>query len=588
MQRLRTLIVLILAILAPTALAQEEISVESQLSSTSAYVGEELTLQVLVRGADSPDQPRIDFPDQLGVEYRGVSRNTFSSTRIINGRQTTTRDDRYTHTYRLTVKEDGLIEIPPARMTINGRVYESHPSQLVARLPQIATTDTVEIILPDRSVYVGESINAEVVWWIGGSTSGFSFDSSNFPRSVRVAPGAIPEPNGDQRAFEFLGEQAVGVVEQTIRNGQPMTRLRFSLRITPTETGPITIGPIRAVFVRADDFNRGRRAYAESDPVTLDVVNVPTAGRPDGYSGLIGQYSVSTGASNTRVNVGDPIELQLLVRGDEPMVGISGTLSTRTLEAAGFRTAPDGWRESERRRTGERLYTTTIRATDASIEQIPPIELPTFDPERGEFVVARSAPISLDVRAVRQVTLDDAIVADPSGSPPARRELQRNTDILWAHPSAEQILGSEQRFDLLGAIRSPVTISILGLSLGAPFLALLWRVWFTDHDPDQARIHRAWKRARALHAKGEHARALRVYAGALLNADPDSLTSDDLSRLSASASTLESTRRLLTTDESEHYAPAPIRAERPAPDRRILHQLRREARPIASRKGARS
>lgn len=588
MQRIRTLMILILAIFATSAIAQDEITLESQLSSTSAYVGEELTLQVLVRGASTPEQPEIDFPDTLGVEYRGVSRNTFSSTRIINGRQTTIRDDRYTHTYRLTVKEDGLIEIPPARLSIAGRTYESFSAQLVARLPQNATTDSIEVILPDRSVYVGESIDAQVNWWIGGSTSGFSFDSSMFPESVRVAPGTIPDPNGDQRVFEFRGEQAIGVVEQLIRDGQPMTRLRFSLRLTPTEAGPIQIGPIRAVFVRSDEFNRGRRAYAQSAPAALDVINVPAGDRPDGYEGLIGQYTLSTGASNTRVNVGDPIELQLLVRGDEPMVALRDTLSTRSLESAGFRVAPDGWRESDRRRSGERLYTTTIRATDASIEQIPSIELPTFDPEQGEFVVTRSAPIALNVQAVRQVTLDDAIVADPAAVPAARRTLQRNPEILWAHPSSDLIINSQQRFSLLDTLRAPTTIAILAFTVGAPLLAFAWRVWFTHHDPDQARIHRAWKRARALHAKGEHARALRVYAGALLDADPDSLTSDDLSRLSASESTLESTRQVLTLDESDHFAPSSNRTERPAPDRRVLHQLRREARAVTKRKGVRS
>lgn len=588
MQRVTTIIALLLTLIAPSAIAQDDITIESQLSSSSAYVGEELTLQVLVRGADTAEQPEIDFPDTLLVEYRGVSRNTFSSTRYINGRQTTTRDDRYTHTYRITVKENGLIEIPPARLTINGRTYESHPNQLVARLPQLADTDAIELALPDRPVYVGESINAEISWWIGGSTSGFSFDSSIFPGSVRVAPGETPAPNGDQRAFEFLGDQTIGVVEQVIRDGQPMTRLRFSLRITPTRPGAIEIGPIRAVFVRTDDFNRGRRAYAESDPVILNVSDVPTQGRPKDYNGLIGQYALRTGASNTSVNVGDPIELQLLIRGDEPMVALRDSLNTSTLEASGFRVSPDGWRETDRRRTGERVYTTTIRATDASINAIPPIELSTFDPEQGRYSTARSDPIPLNVRAVRQITLDDAIVSDQSSPVSPKRELERNHNIVWAHPSTNQIIGSEHRFDLIESIRSSGVVAILAIAFGVPLIALGWRVWFTHHDPDQARIHRAWKQARSLHAKGEHARALRVYAGALLNADPDSLTSDDLSRLSASESTLESTRRVLTLEESAHFAPPPVRSDRPAPDRRILHQLRREARPVSKRKGVRS
>jgi len=577
------------AVAAAPAMAQgvDEPSMRAELSSRRAFVGDQVSYQLIVRGLDTDAQPQVTFPPSVRAQYRGAGRQTFTSTRIVNGQRRVVRDDRVTHEYRLTVVREGEIEIPPARLDADGVALRSGVVSLSARLPQRSTEDAVVVELPDRAVYAGETVRARVTWWIGGQTRDFSFDASALPRGVRVEPA--PEPVGGQRSyeFEFDGRRIVGATSQGIRRGDPMNRLRFDLLVTPTETGRITLGPIRVAFTRIDDFGRGSRQYAESEARTMRVVAVPDSGKPDGYEGLIGRFALSASASNTDVNVGDPIELVLRVEGPSPMPELEGSVPTEPLAAAGFRVSPDGWRrDRDRSGIGTRVLTTTIRAERDSIDEIPSIALPSFDPESGAYAVFRSDPIPLSVRAVRRVTIDDAVTAGPIERDGTRATLTRNPTMLWAHPSAREIRAGATRLNPTDALVRPEWIAFLAAALGAPLLTLAVRAWRRSRDPDRIRMDRAWARARRLHRRGDRAQALRVYAAGTLGIDPGSLTGADLARLGASDEVTERSVRVLVSREAREYAGRdPVDT-----DRGVLHDLRREIhrRRHAHAKGVRS
>ena len=237
---------------------------------------------------------------------------------------------------------------------------------------------------------------------------------------------------------------------------------------------------MRVIFTRVDDFGRSQRKYAQSDVVDVRVVGVPSGGRPDGYQGLIGEFAAQTDGSNTKVNVGDPIEFRLLVTGPDPMIGLEKTLDAQSLAKSGFRVSPDGWREVERNRSGERLFSTTIRATDDSVTQIPAIRLPAFNPETGAFEVFASNPIPLEVRSVRTVTLSDAVVSGGVSNTPAgieRTELARNPSVLWTHPDADVFRSSARAFSWRGVLGDPVWVGTLGVVIGAPLLCWVVVTW---------------------------------------------------------------------------------------------------------------
>ncbi|MFK7758516.1 MAG: BatD family protein [Phycisphaerales bacterium] len=544
----------------------DEITLTAEISRARAYIGDVVTYQVVVRGADDGREPSVEFPGEIDSQYRGASSQSFTTMRTINGRQRATTDASYRHQYQLTVTQEGTITIPGAVVVVNGREYRSNSVEITALLPARSADDIIEVMLPSRDLYVGETVRAEVTWWIGADrTQLLNLDTTLFPSSFEVRASEPENPTGSENTLELFDDEFDGYVDQGEYQGRTMTRLRFDLLITATEVGSFEFGPLRAVFTRQDNLARGSRMYAESDTKVMKVVGVPTSGRPSGYRGLIGSYQVIADASNTKVNVGDPIEFRVLVSGNEPMIGLENTLNVQQLESVGFRVSPDGWREVNRRRGNERLFTTTIRATSDSVDQIPAIQLPAFNPETGEFVVYESKAIPLDVRAVRSVTLADAVTGQPSGNTDGARGfgrdqqiddrdvLSRNPSALWVHPDADEIRGSTRPFTLTQVASTPAWIVILsGFGL-LPAFSMAYVIIKRRTDGDSVVIARAWKQAKRLHARGDDVGAIRVYGGAVLGIDPDSLTGADLQGLGVSEELAQKSAAVLSEAEGMRY-----------------------------------
>lgn len=559
------------------ARSADDVTLEAELSRARAYIGGEVSYQILVRGADNGTRPTVQFPDGVISEYRGVSSQQFTTMRFINGRQQAISDSYYKHQYVLTIVKEGELVIPPATLVQDGKRYNSNPVGLTALFPALAVNDRVEIELPDRDIYVGESIKARVTWWVADQTSSLSFDSSVFPESIQVNSASPQGHSGDPQALDLLGNRIQGFVDSALYQGQPMARLQFDLVLTPTQAGTFEFGPVRVVFTRQDDFARASRMYAESIPQQIRVISVPTHARPSGYQGMIGSFRAMTDASNTKVNVGDPIEFRVLVSGPDPMIGLEQTLESQSLSSSGFRVSPDGWKEVERNRDGERLFSTTIRATNDSITEIPPIRLPAFNPETGSFEVFESEPIALDVRSVRTVTLDDAIISQSQIEPSQteaqeRAKLAENPSALWAHPDVDQIRSSTKRFELAEIVRQPVWVATGAFIAGLPLACMIFAGSKRNNDPRAAQINKAWKQAKKLHAKGDDVSAIRVYGGAILGIEPNSLTSSDFERLEVSKDLVERSAAVLTESESVHYGTLPeVRS-----DHSLLHAMRRD------------
>ena len=164
-------------------------------------------------------------------------------------------------------------------------------------------------------------------------------------------------------------------------------------------------GPGR--FPRAD----WRPEFASSDPLTLRVGALPREGRPDGFSGLVGRFEVATRADRTEVDVGDPIELEIVVRGSAALARIP----TPDLEGAGaFADAFQVSDAPEPRRRGDGfvVFRKIVRPLRDDIDAIPSVELPYFDTDSGRYGLARSRPIPLRVNRTRRVTLTDAVGAE--------------------------------------------------------------------------------------------------------------------------------------------------------------------------------
>ncbi len=584
-----------LGLFAGDAPGQNEASVRADLSHTSAYVGDDVVYKVIIRGDRPTMPPEVRFPAGVRAVDMGSTDSSFQSVRTVNGQRVTVSESNLIYQYRLTALQPGMIEIPPATVTLpGGRRVQTEAKRFDALLPQLAHGFEMWVEMDRRTLYVGESVRARVVWMIPESIdANFSFDTSIFDPSLDVSPLAPAGVSRPLNEFSFFGRRAFGAGERIFdANGRQRIRFIFDLEITPRRAGIVDIGPVRAVFELGG--NARARAYTESDPITIEVRDLPAEGRPAGFTGLIGRYELRTLASPTTVNVGDPITLRAELRGEEPMVG-ADTMPDLTGQPGfeRFRLSAEGWREEQPRERGRRVFATTVRALSDEVTALPAVTVWAFDPELERYVATASQPIELDVRSVREATLADAVVSPggAGGRPAMPGPLSRigpGDAAFWAAPGAAEIRSGrvfradEQltRPGVLAAVASgPAAV------LGAGVFVLVRR---RRARPESVR-DRALRRAEYLVLRAGPAAGVRAAGAAALGCDADAVAAADIERLPGHPGIIRTLREVIEAAESGDAAPPTPPAPTPDDTRLAIRTLRRAVRhtPVTIGEGTR-
>lgn len=534
----------------------------ASVSRERVYVGDEVLYNVQLTDARTNTRPQIEFPATITAEYAGQTQNSYTTTRRVAGQNQRFTVNNITHQYRIAPLSPGINTIPPATLQLpDGTTISSRPVRFEAILPEPALDAPITITTPRTTVYEGESIEIEIAWTMPDSIRSANFDTSEFPTSLNPVPVDLSTTRTGRIAeFEFRGQRAVGVVEPVFTpGGRQISQFRFSLRIKPTEAGTITLGPARVVFNRPRNVDGWARVYAESDPMTLTVLPIPTENKPRNFSGLIGQYRLRALANPTSANVGDPITLRVELLGREPLptiIPLPDLENVRSFDNL-FRLSPEGWTEQTPRQSGKRTYTTTIRALTDQATAIPPIEISTFDPESGTYQPIRSDPIQLDIRAVREATIADAIVTPGIGpTTPAdnRRTLTPADPQFWAPPTLAQIHAAKP-FVLTEQLRRPIIITAIAagptILLTATATMLIAR---RRRDPARVR-DRQLRSAEHAATRSGPPQAVRTAAAVTLGCNPESVTLADLNRLPAHPGIIKTLQAALAPAELNQSAP---------------------------------
>lgn len=574
--------VLGLTLAPPGALGQDEPRIEAraEIQRTRAYVGDRVIYQITVSGSDAPQAPRVEAPPGITINALGgrPSQHTFGLT--INGR-VVEQSSSFIFQYEVVPQTEGTHTIGPATVAVDGREYTTNRVQLTAINPQDASAGyplTVEI--ENDSLWVGQAVRARVTWLFGDNADAISFDASALPPSFTVLENRTP-PSGatsrEMRWIEVMGQNLIAAFDRTQLDATPVRRLTFELLLQPTAPGTFDLGPLSIVFDRSIPARGRIRSIAQSNTQRVTVRALPAEGRPGSFGGAIGVYTLSARSSSPSANVGDPIELVLQIEGAEPMPGITDgpDLSADPAFASAFRIASDGWDRVDSEIPGQRVFRTTLRPLRADVTQIPPVELPYFDVAAGQYRTARTEPIPLQVRAVREVTADDAVVA---ALPAAitRSPLSGTGPALWAADRGPALLRSDA-FDLYERFTDPLLLAFLLAPPCLYALALAWRVSRARSDPARARRRRALARATSELTRSGPAPAARRLLADLLDREPASITAQDCDTLPLSPAQRTALRSLLEPEEATRYGAATPSAA----DTRRARQILRESFTVA-------
>ena len=568
-KRLAATIPFLLACLISTSFTTSvDADVRAQLSSQESYVGMPLTLYIQVAGKGNMEPPAIPQIDGLQIEQRGAP-NRSSQVSIINGRRT--ENSSVTYAYQVTPRRAGTFQIPSLEIRTGNLTEKTRPLTFSAITSETGDLMFAEVTGQQKKTFVGQPIELTLKIWMkpyvdqereiklsaqnmwqtisnqqtqwGGFTETIENLAKN-PENVRVSETLRSDQNGVEQSY-YLYELDATLYPKAA-GSLPGEDIQIVAQY-PTALGK-SRDPFESFFGNSpfsnDDFF-GRRGFSpfgaslsvtatrpiltQPDVSSIEVTAIPTEGCPPDYRGAVGQYVIATQASPTTVKAGDPISLDMGIRGTGPMELVQapplGQLSSLT---SGFKVTNEplaGVVQND-----VKVFSTTLRPRNQDVIQIPAIPFSFFDPDLEQFVTVYSNPIEIKVNKADELSMDSIVGTGGLPKSPKNTSKSRESKInLDNHTDA---------FVLTSAASSTPSGGWLWL-LGVPPL-LFVTLWVVGRRAGSRRhddIRRAHRRIQTASNAGTIAEAVQEFANEKLGNQPHEFKTT-LDKLSADCNDL--------------------------------------------------
>lgn len=537
-------VVMLLALLVGVT-ARADVTVTATADPVRVYLGDTFVLQITVEGASSAKEPDLSKAPDLECTFVGGQDRSSRSVTIINGRRSEQVFQGYVMQWRVRPLKAGKVKVPSVPVEVNGTKHATNELLITVREPGDHADFKLKLVCDRTTAYVGEPIPMKLVWYIGREVEPAQFSGSDGGSVFDIVPSADAKALADQRAnprspyrnVQFVGGTAVGVLGQGVYEGRSFTTLTVEFSVIPKRAGEIEVGPYAAAFDATMGPFRSERVVIASDKVGLRVSALPEAGRPVGFNGLIGRFTIEATAGASEANVGDPVALTVTIKGVPPMDRVRAPeLELVPGFVAGFKGSPEGWEAKKDGAANERVFTTTIRPKSDAVAEIPSIPLSFFDTETGTYRTAATAPIALKVRPTREVTVADAVVGAKSIAGPGAYTLTPGGAAMRGNYTGEGLL-TNQRVDALAVLTSPVGMGVVLTPPVALAGLVVVRQMRSRSRGTSERMREAVKRARAGLGRagnvGDVSECVREFVGEMGGVAAEAVTSRDARALSA-------------------------------------------------------
>lgn len=272
-----------------------------------------------------------------------------------------------------------------------------------------------EIVLGAKSAYVGEVVPVELRFYFRADCQ---FDNLQRPTfggdGFTAAPLSEPE-----QTEQFIDDIPYNIVSfrsaiMPAKSGDieiPAARMEGRM-LAPG--GPAGLDPFFDQFFQnfpMPGFGRAENIEAATNERQLDVQPLPKEGRPDNFSGAIGQFTLRANASPKSVAAGEPVTLTLSVEGRGNFDAIAPPVLT----------GEDGWRTYAPKESfkpndtigygGEKKFEFSMVAREDRTAT-PGAEFSYFDPLKKKYVTLRTEPVAVTAAGGGAGAADSTAAAD--------------------------------------------------------------------------------------------------------------------------------------------------------------------------------
>lgn len=557
----------------------DDVAVRATVEPGTVEVGAQAVLTIVVEGkfrrGGSPELPPLG---DIEVFESGTSQS-FS---FVNGQA----HSSLTFHYVLAPRKEGSYRIEPIRYAVGDKIYTANPVALMVVAGGAAVSPPPSAGSPGQpeergatpsateSIFVAASVdrdtvyvNQQVTWSLGYYTDG----RVELLRSPNYSP-----PNAEGFWVEDLPPQSK--YYRTLHGRQYLVS-EIKRGYFPTAPGNYKIGEARVDIVidnvnrrgTFDDFFGRRGGFGEpraltTDPKTVVVLPLPSAGKPAGFGGTVASHlTVSIVADKQVVQVGEPINVSVEING----VGNMRTISPPSLAGLSqFKVYESGSSSDSFKKdyvvSGRRKFDFVVVPQVEGAFKIPAVRVPYFDPASKVYQVAQSAELPVEVKPGTAEDGRKVIYADAGDDFEVI-----NRDIRFIHAVPASLQTASTPF-----YRSPLFLAAQALpilALGASMVVERRRRRLQS-DVGFARASRALREATKMLAVAERAfrsgnaqdgfgrvhAAVFGYFADKMNAPVAGLTSDDiedyLRETRAGEETTASVRSVIGACDAARYA----------------------------------
>lgn len=425
---LKTLLVFICAASAASQTARAaDLEVHATLDRNVVGLSEQFTLSVELSGSGASSIDKADLPPMTAfAAYLGSS--TSQAISFINGRISSNKTIAYT--FQATAI--GSFKITPVKVVYEGKTYQTQPIDIEIR-QSAPSPPTGRFALRQRGDDIDQSSLQENLFLRAVPSKTRVYPNEpimlSYKLYTRVALGnvrfvTVPPTTGFWAEELQMKETPSSIEVVNGREYQVYTVRKLGL--FAVQPGSKTIDPLVLsgdVRVRRgsrdpfdgffDDpfFAPTKTVGIRSEPVRIEVVPLPSEGKPEGFSGAVGEFRLSGTVDKTQVHTNEAVTFKLTLEGE-------GNIRTLPEPATSFSSDFEKYPPKHNEQIdlqgvtvrGKRVYEYVLVPRVAGRQVIKPVSFSFFDPKAGKYRTLQTDQISVDVAKG-----NDAMAFVPSG-----------------------------------------------------------------------------------------------------------------------------------------------------------------------------
>ncbi len=288
---------------------------------------------------------------------------------------------------RVEVVTSGLGEftVPAYRINYKGTEYTIPSASLtvVERRNEPSSDEQVFLSIDaPEAMFVGQTINITANLYVHERVSRVEYHSS--------------ELEGD--GFIINNTEATPSSSVATINGRRYQLLQWPLTVTAIQQGAEQQLSATAILAQTR-FITQQRVPVTADPVFINVLPLPSEGKPNSFSGAIGDFQMEVSTDLDSTKTGEPIMLSLKLSGEGNFERIQGPKLQESRDWKVY--APESQMEDGARSASKRFDYVMIPKRTGMLKT-PEVAFSFFDPENSEYVEYTSPSLEIQVTQGRQ------------------------------------------------------------------------------------------------------------------------------------------------------------------------------------------